>query len=394
LNNNYKLYALIAALAIAPSPVFAKSHISKPAAKSAAVKADSIKRESWGKFEGKPVYQYTLVNKNGAVYKITNYGARNTAIIVPDAKGKLGDVVLGYDNLAQYRTNTTFFGSVPGRYANRIAGGKLTLDGHTYKLSQNDGKNTLHGGANGFFARVWDSSTSITPDGPSVKLTLVSKDGDQGFPGKVTTVAVFTWRNDNSVKIDLSAVTTKKTVVNLTDHPYFNLTGAGSPSILNHVLKIDADSYTPIDAHSIPFGKIADVAGTPLDFTTPHKIGERINAKSEQLSNAKGYDHNFVIRHSDANEDGLTEDAVVTDPTSGRELTVYSDQPGIQFYSGNFLTGTEKSKGGKFYPKRSAFCLEPQDYPDAPHQPSYPSAVLAPGQTYHATIVYKFSTVK
>ncbi len=353
--------------------------------------AASITSKPWGQVDGKLVMLYTLTNGHGMTVKITNYGAIVTSIVVPDRHGKLGDVVLGYDTLAGYikNVNNPYFGVIAGRYANRIAKGHLVVDGQTYQLATNNGPNHLHGGVKGFDKRVWTASTESTADGSAVHLTYVSKDGEEHYPGTLTTNVTYMLTNQNALKIDYKATTDADTVVNLTNHSYFNLAGAGSGTILKHVLMLNASHFTPIDSTSIPFGKIAPVAGTPFDFTKPHAIGERINAKNEQLTNGSGYDHNFVLDRK--SEGDLELAARVHDPTSGRTLEVYTTQPGVQLYTANFLNGKNIGKGGKAYIRRSAFCLETQHFPDSPNEPSFPTTLLKPGEVYTQTTVDKFS---
>jgi aldose 1-epimerase len=306
---------------------------------------------------------------------------------VPDRNGTLGDVVLGYDTLAEYQKETPYFGALIGRYGNRIARGKFTLDGKQYTLATNNYPNALHGGVKGFDKVVWEPSVIAGPQGTELKLTYLSKDGEEGYPGNLSVTVVYTLTEDNALKVEYTATTDKDTVVNLTQHSYFNLAGKGT--ILDHAVMIPADKYTPVDSTLIPTGQLAPVQGTPFDFRTPTAIGARINDDNEQLKFGKGYDHNWVV-NKPMGQLGLM--ARVTEPTTGRVLEVSSTEPGLQFYTGNFLDGTLKGKGGWVYQFRSAFCMEPQHFPDSPNQPQFPSVVLKPGQTYYNTIVYKFST--
>jgi aldose 1-epimerase len=307
---------------------------------------------------------------------------------VPDKAGNLGDVVLGYDSLGGYLTNSPYFGALIGRYGNRIAKGHFTLDGVTYTLATNNFPNTLHGGVKGFDKVIWQAKPGTSDLGQTLELTYVSHDGEEGFPGNLTVTALYTLTADNSIRLDYTATTDKDTVVNLTQHSYFNLAGQGD--ILSHEVYINADKFTPVDATLITTGELKDVTGTPFDFRTPTAIGARIGQDDEQLKFGKGYDHNWVINHP-MGELGL--DARITDPSSGRVLEVLSTEPGLQFYSGNFLDGTITGKAGHVYQFRNAIALEPQHYPDSPNHDNFPSVVLHPGETYHNTIVYHF-TVK
>jgi aldose 1-epimerase len=348
----------------------------------------TISETDFGKtLDGTPVELYTLRNSKGMEAKIMTYGGIVQSLKVPDKNGKFGDVVLGYDTIDGYLTNSPFFGALIGRYANRIADGKFTLDGQEYTLPTNDTPNCLHGGDKGFFARVWKvTKAGIGPDGPELELSYLSKDGEEGFPGNLQVYATYTVTEDDGLKVDFKATTDKDTVCNLTHHSYFNLRGGGD--ILDYVAYINADRYTPVNEHLIPTGELQSVTDTPFDFRTPTAVGARINRDNEQLKFAKGYDDNWVLIHPPGKEGTA---ARVTDPVSGRTLTVYTTAPGIQFYTGNFLNGTIQGKGGQVYPYRSAFCLEPQDFPDAPNHPAFPTSELKPGETYQSTMLYKFS---
>jgi len=335
--------------------------------------------------KGKKVALYTLKNKNGVTALITNYGARVVSLVVPDQHNKPTDVVLGYDSVKTYqKKGEPFFGAIIGRYGNRIAKGKFTLAGQNYQLQLNDGVNTLHGGNDGFFSQVWDTKQL---NDQSVEMSYFSKDGEAGYPGNVNVKVVYTLTDDNGLQIDYTATSDKETILNLTNHAYFNLSGEGSSTITDHELQIDADGFTPVDTTLIPTGKIAPTKGTPFDFTKAKPIGKDITATDEQLKNGKGYDHNFVLNKNTDNHAIAT----VKSPITGITLAIYTTEPGLQFYSGNFLTGAQKDgKGGKSYPYRSAFCLETQHFPDSPNQPSFPSTVLKPGVTYTTTTTYKF----
>ena len=346
-------------------------------------KDTTVATAPWGKTAaGKAVDLYTLSTPQLTV-QISNFGAHIVSIQAPDRKGNLADVVLGFKTLAGYEADAkTYMGSIVGRYGNRIAGGKFTLDGKAYSIPINNNGNALHGGTEGFDRRVW--SAHAIDDG--VELTLVSPDGDMGFPGELT-VHVRYILEGASLKINYSATTTKPTVLNLTNHSYFNLSGENSGTILNEKIMIAADTYTPVDANLIPTGKLAPVAGTPFDFRKPVVIGTHIDADNEQIKIAGGYDQNFVLNGKGP---GLHLAAKVVDPASGRTLTVTTTQPGVQFYSGNFLDGTIQGAGGSKYERRNGFCLETQHYPDSPNHPHFPTTVLRPGQTMHSETVFAF----
>ncbi len=332
--------------------------------------------------DGAPTRLYTLTNKSGVEVKITNYGGRVVSLKVPDKTGAMGDVVLGFDSLDGYVGDNPYFGALIGRYANRIGHAQFTLDGVLYKVPKNDGDNSLHGGLRGFDKVVWDSHA--LPDG-GVELAYVSKDGEEGYPGKCTVKVVYHLTDANELKIEYAATTDKDTVVNLTNHSYFNLAGKGD--ILGHVLTLHADRFTPVDGGLIPTGELKDVSGTPFDFRKPTAIGERIEQNDAQLKLGKGYDHNWVLNKKDGE---LSLAARVEEASSGRVMEVWTTQPGIQFYTGNFLDGTIKGKGGWVYARRSALCLETQHFPDSPNKPKFPSTVLKRGTEFKSTTVYKF----
>ena len=333
-----------------------------------------------------PVALYILKNKSGDTVAITNYGGRLVSLIVPDKNQKPTDVILGHDSIAGYtKAKETYYGAIIGRYGNRIAKGKFTLNSKVYQLDVNDGVNTLHGGLSGFYNRVF---TAKKISDQQLELTYVSKDGEGGYPGTLSVKVTYTLTNDNGLKIEYTAITDKATVINLTNHAYFNLNGAGDTTITNNLLKIDADTFTPIDSTLIPTGKLQPVKGTPFDFTTAKTIGADIGKTDAQLKNGKGYDHNFVLNKHTIDQ------AVVTlkSPVTGIAMDVYTTEPGVQFYSGNFIDGKVKDgKGGADYGYRSALCLETQHFPDSPNEPSFPSTVLKPGATYHTVTIYKFS---
>lgn len=336
--------------------------------------------------EGTSVSLYTLRNNKGAEAKISNYGGLVVSLTMPDRDGKYADVTLGYDNLDGYLKETPYFGALIGRYGNRIAKGKFTLNGKEYTLATNDYPNTLHGGLKGFDKVVWKAKAVQTPAGPSLRLTYVSKDMEEGYPGNLSVTAVYTLTHDNELRLDYTATTDRDTIANLTHHSYFNLAGKGD--ILNHQVMIKSDAITPVDKTLIPTGELRPVKGTPFDFNTPTAIGARIGQDDEQLKFGGGYDHNWVI-NKPAGVLGLM--ASVYEPTTGRYMEVLSTEPSLQFYSGNFLDGKITGKGGWSYQHRNAFCMEPQHYPDSPNKPAFPSVVLKPGQVYHNTIIYRFS---
>ena len=345
---------------------------------------------SFGKTnDGTEVQLFTLTNAGGAKATITNFGGTLTSLMVPDKNGKMGDVILGFDNVSGYQSpeylkSGPYFGALIGRYGNRIKGGKFTLDGKAYTLATNNGPNTLHGGKVGFDKVVWQAAPGTSADGQSLKLTYLSKDGEEGYPGNLNVTVVYTLTNDNALKIDYTATTDKATPLNLTNHAYFNLNHGTGKDILGHEVTLPADRYTVVDATLIPTGELRPVKGTPFDFTAPHAIGERI----AQVPG--GYDHNWVLNGGT----GQHAAATVYEPVSGRTLAVTPDQPGIQFYTGNFLDGTLKGKGGTVYGKHAGFCLETQHFPDSPNQPKFPSTVLKPGEPFHSVSTYKFGVRK
>ena len=344
-------------------------------------------KQSFGKMpDGKSVELITLRNAHGTEAQILTYGGIVMSLKVPDKDGKFGDVVLGFDNLGSYLTNSPYFGALVGRYGNRIANGKFAIDGHTYTLAQNNGANNLHAGPVGFDKVVWNVvQQRATDKDASVELSYLSKDGDQGFPGNLKVTATYTVTEDNALRLDYTATTDKATVVNLTHHSYFNFAGSGD--ILNEEVVINADKFLPVDANLIPTGELRPVKGTPFDFTTPRKVGERINDNDEQLKLGGGYDHCWVLNKKSGE---LSFAASAYDAGTGRFMEVFSTEPGTQFYTGNFLDGLH-GKNGQTYPRRTGFCFEPQHFPDSPNHPDFPGAVLRPGQTYKNTIIYRFS---
>ncbi|MGV3503477.1 MAG: aldose epimerase family protein [Adhaeribacter sp.] len=357
----------------------------------AAADSAAVQSASFGKLkDGTEVQAYTLKNSQGLTATFTNYGGRLVSLLVPDKNGKLVDVVVGLKDAAAFESSTEpYFGATIGRYGNRIAKGKFSLDGKEYTLFTNNGPNTLHGGKKGFQDVVWEASQ---PDARTLVLTYLSKDMEEGFPGNLQVKVTYALSDDNELKMDYEATTDKKTVVNLTNHAFFNLNGEGSGTILNHRLQVNADSYTPVDATLIPTGKIEPVAGTPFDFRKPETIGARIGQSNEQLKNGGGYDHNFVLK-APAGQ-GLNLAAIAIGDQSGIRMEVLTQEPGLQFYSGNFMQGKNTFKGGAKDDYRTAFCLETQHFPDAPNQPQFASTVLAPGDTYKTSSVYKFSVEK
>ncbi|MBM3740308.1 MAG: galactose mutarotase [Acidobacteria bacterium] len=350
-------------------------------------KKPMITKESWGSLDGQPVSLYTLANAAGMKIRVTNYGATLVSIDAKDRAGQFADVLIGHDDLAGLRDRNRYFGSVVGRYGNRIAKARFKLNGVEYTLAANNNGNHLHGGIRGFDKVVWKASESEGPDGPSVSLEYVSRDGEEGYPGTLTVKVAYTVTADNGVRISYESTTDKDTVVNLTNHAYFNLTGTGQGEILNHELRIDADHYTPVDAGLIPTGELAKVEGTPFDFRTPMAIGARIDADQEQLKRGRGYDHNYVLN----GQAGTLRPVIrVKEPVSGRVMEVSTTEPGVQFYSGNFLDGSITGKGGRQYKMRNGFCLETQHFPDSPNQPKFPSVVLKAGEVRKSTTVYRF----
>lgn len=337
--------------------------------------------------DGKQTDLFVLKNANNMQVAITNFGGRVVSIIVPDKDGKMTDVALGYEKLSGYqKANEPYFGAIIGRYGNRIGNAQFKLDGATYKLAANNGPASLHGGPTGFHARVWDATM---PNNYTLELSYVSKDGEEGFPGNLTTKVVYSLTDDNALKIDYTATTDKVTVVNLTNHTYFNLNGDGTGDINDHILKINAEKFTPVDAALIPTGELKDVVGTPFDFTKPTPVGERVEADDAQLKLGKGYDHNFVLTNGDTT---MKQAATITGPKTGISMEVLTTEPGIQFYGGNFMEGKENDgKAGKAYPFRNGFCLETQHFPDSPNKPSFPTTTLKPGETYKTSTIYKFT---
>src|SRR5579864_4618392 len=347
-----------------------------------------VTKQPFGTRDGRPIHLYTMTNAHGLRIQAMNYGGIITSMRVPDRKGQLADIVLGHETLEGYIPNPPYLGAIVGRYANRIANGTFTLDGKTYTLPKNDGPNTLHGGVKRTFDKVvWDDGALEGKNG--VAFSYLSKDGDEGFPGNLKIRVTYALTDENELVVDYEATTDKATPINVTQHSYFDLAGEGTGDVLNHEVMINADRFTPVDKNLIPTGELRAVKGTPLDFTTPTKIGARIDDNYEQLVLGHGYDHNFVINRKG---DGMELAARVYEPTSGRVLEVSTTQPGVQLYTGNFLDGTITGKQGHIYKRRYAFCLETQHFPDSPNHPEFPSTILRPGETFHSKTVFKFST--
>lgn len=359
---------------------------------SAALSAQAVvQRAPFGTVQGKPVEIYTLRNARGVEMRVSTFGGVIVSLKTPDRAGRMADIVLGFDSVAPYVAGAPYFGAIIGRYGNRIAGGRFTLNGKRYELAKNDGANHLHGGVRGFDKVIWTAQPFQRKGARGLVLKYASPDGEEGYPGNLAATVTYTLDDANRLTVDYRATTDKATPVNLTQHSYFNLAGAGSGDILGHELTIAASSYTPVGPGLIPTGAVAPVKGTPFDFRVATRIGERIEADNEQLRTGKGYDHNWVL---DRKGKGLTLAARLVDPKSGRTLEVRTTEPGLQFYSGNFLDGTITGKGGKVYGHRSGLCLETQHYPDSPNQPSFPSTILRPGEAYHTTTVFSFGTTR
>jgi len=344
-----------------------------------------VRKEDFGKHNGKEVYLFTLKNASGNVIRLTNDGAKLIWNEVPDRNGRMDNITFGYDTFEETLKGDMSFGSVVGRYANRIAGGKFSIDGIEYTTPLNNGPNTLHGGPQGWHSVVWDAEITEVGESPGVRFSYLSTDMEQGFPGNVKVEVVYSWTDNNEVVMDYTWSTDKKTIVNVTNHSYFNLHGAGNGDILDHLLTLKATAFTPVDTVMIPTGEMRSVAGTPFDFTTPHLIGERIGDEYDQLSAGNGYDHNYVL-------DNIEEvDVILYEPVGGRMLEVITDQPGMQLYTGNFLNGTQKGHGGRVFNFRSGMCLESGHYPDSPNKPDFPTTIAEPGKVYKSTTIYRFS---
>lgn len=348
-----------------------------------------MQKQPFGTTDGLPVDLYTLANENGVVARITNFGGVVVSLDVPDRKGKFDDVVLGYDSLESYLKDKAYLGAIVGRYANRIAGGNFTLNGVAYILAKNGGGNHLHGGVRSFSNRVWVAKDISNSEEDVLELTYLSKDGEEGYPGNLVVKVIYTVNNSNELKIDYAATTDKDTVINLTNHSYFNLSGHNGGDIRDHQLIIRGDRIVSVDASLIPTGKLRSVKDTPFDFTHATTIGARIDEDDQQLKCGNGYDHTWVLQ--DRTKGGRQPAVHCYDPKSGRSLEILTTEPGIQFYTGNFLDGSIGGKSGRIYTRRHGFCLEPQHFPDSPNHPSFPSTVLKAGQLYYSTMVYRFS---
>ena len=332
---------------------------------------------------------FTLINANGVQATVTDYGGIVTSLKVPDREGRMDDIVLGFNQMDDYRKKHPYFGALIGRFGNRIAGGQFTLNGAKYQLAVNNGPNALHGGLQGFDKALWDVRSIESIEGQALELHYISKDGEEGYPGTLDVTVIYTLTHDNGFKIDYRATTDRETIINLTQHSYFNLAGEGSSTILDHALTIHADRFVPVNGALIPTGELRAVRGTPFDFTSSRRIGERIEADDQQLKNAKGYDHTFVIN---GNPGTLRQAAEVYEQKTGRLMQLFTTTPGVQLYTGNFLDGTLIGKRGQPYRQRDGFCLETQHFPDSPNQQHFPSTALRPGETYRQTTLYKIST--
>lgn len=379
-----RVLVMVVALLLPAAVATAQSPVASP--------SGALAAEPFGTVEDGPVEKYTLTNSNGMSIAVLTYGAIIQRIDVPNADGTTTNVALGFDTIDDYVAKSPFFGAVVGRYANRIAAGTFDLDGQTYTLPINNDPNTLHGGDKGFDKHLWTAEDVSGPDGQAIALTRTSPDGEMGYPGNLTVTVTYTLTDANEIRIHYTATTDAATVINLSNHSYFNLAGEGSGSIFDHELQLNAANYTPVDETLIPTGEIAPVAGTAFDFTTAKPIGQDIRDGSDpQIVIGRGYDHNFVVDGWTEGNTELLPVATVTDPGSGRTMTITSDQPGVQFYSGNFLDGTFAGIGGNVYRQGDAFCLETQHFPDSPNQPDFPSTVLQPGDTYDTTTVFAFT---
>lgn len=352
-------------------------------------------RATFGRLpDGRVVEQFTLTNAHGVEVRAITYGAIITVIRTPDRAGHSDDIVLGFDSLAGYLNNTPYFGAIVGRYANRIARGQFTLAGATYHLAKNNGPNTLHGGLRGFDKVLWGADPVQTDSGAGLTLHYTSPDGEEGYPGTVAVRVTYTLTPRDELVVDYSATTDKATPLNLSQHTYWNLHGGGRGDILDHVVTLDASGYTPVDSTLIPTGEIAPVAGTPFDFRTPTAIGKRIEQPNEQLKFGRGYDHNWVLDGVGQGKGGLAQVAHVVDPVSGRALDISTTEPGVQFYSGNFLDGTIRGKGGAVYGHRGGLALETQHFPDSPNHPNFPSTILHPGEIFRSRTVFTFGVTR
>ena len=346
-----------------------------------------ITTEPFGEIDGKEVFLHTLTNSTGSQVKITNFGAKVVWIAVPDKNGEIENITFGYETLADYQAGDAYFGSVVGRYANRIAKGQFTLDDQVYNLAINNEPNTLHGGPGGWHSQVWEVEETTFNERPALHYVYNSPDGEEGYPGNMKAEVFYSWTDDQQLIINYIVSTDRKSVVNITNHAYFNLKGAGEGDILDHEMQIFASTFTPVDSTLIPTGELRPVEGTPFDFRESHLVGERIEDPYDQLILGRGYDHNFVLDHPG----DLEVDAIVYEETSGRQIEMRTDQPGVQFYCGNFLDGTQKGHGGKTYQHRGGLCLETQQFPDSPNQPDFPSVIVEPDKPFTSYTIYKFT---
>ena len=381
--------ALALLLALTPFTLWVQGIWAQPADDSLSVLARPLGRTD----DGKAVKVYRLTNERGMTLRAMNYGGIVLSLRVPDREGRFEDVVLGYDSLADYEEASPYFGAIVGRYGNRIEAGRFELDGAIYELATNNGPNHLHGGIEGFDKKVWEARPFVDEEeGAGIVFSYTSPAGEEGYPGRLEVEVTYTLTNENEVIFDYRATTNEATPVNLTQHSYFNLAGEGDGDVLDHRLLFNADRFTPVDSTLIPTGELRSVTGTPLDFTEAKPIGARIDADHPQIAYGQGYDHNFVLNREGAGEDALVLAARVYEPESGRVMKVYTTEPGVQFYSGNFLDGSLIGKSGVSYERRYGFALETQHFPNSPNEPSFPSTILRPGETYHTRTVYAFST--
>jgi aldose 1-epimerase len=357
--------------------------------------SNSLQKQLYGKTpEGQPVEEYTLTNSNSMEVRIITYGGIITCIRVPDREGNTASVVLGCASLEDYLEKSPYFGCITGRFANRVNKATFNLNGTEYDLATNDGPHSLHGGTKGFDKKIWQAKEIKTDGEVGLELSYTSPDGEEGYPGNLVTTVTYRLDNNNALHIEYKATTDKPTIVNLTNHSYFNLAGEGTGNIFNHELTLNADHYTPVDSTAIPTGEIAKVEGTPLDFRSSKVIGERIHSGHEQMVYGRGYDHNWVLNRANPKDGTTILAARLLEPNSGRVLEVFTTEPAIQFYSGNFLTGTVVGSSGKTYRQSDGLCLETQHYPDAPNQPNFPSTVLNPGEMYQTTTIFRFTVDK